>query len=126
MSAANVQLAFEMAVERNQSNAVQPVVFLSSSLPWNSQRSPQGLQVLREGILDAIEYGAQVINVAGLGCSNLAKLPYQHQRDSLDSEVFFFNFARLPTVHSPPPRSHDPMVSRAHGPAGPWSRGPAV
>ena len=65
---------FEIPTQHNQTSAVRPVVFLSSNLFWSSQRSESGIQLLREGVLDAIEYGAEVICVAGLGWSNIASL----------------------------------------------------
>ena len=79
--------AFEIPTQHNQTSAVRPVVFLSSNLFWSSQQSESGIELLREGVLDAIEYGAEVICVAGLGWSNIATLREQHQMESLDNEV---------------------------------------
>lgn len=93
-----VQPALETSAERNQNSAVKPVVFFSSNLPWSHQQTPEGIKILREWILDAIDYGAQVINVAGLGYSDIATFNgkfLDHQMKTLEHEVREFLRAEL-------------------------------
>ena len=51
----------------NLDRAVQPVVFYSLNLSSASQQRAEGNHMLRNAVTDAVDYGAQVITIAGLG-----------------------------------------------------------
>ncbi len=61
-------------VPSQKSSAAQPadeisaVVFFSLGMSWHHQQSAEGIHALKDALTDAIDYGAQVINIAGFGC----------------------------------------------------------
>lgn len=46
---------------------ISPVVFFSLGMSWHQQQSAEGIHALKDALTDAIDYGAQVINIAGFG-----------------------------------------------------------
>ena len=71
----------------------KPISFLSFDTPWASQQTEDGIQVLQDAVANAIDFGAEVIAIAGLGFTSLcnlfnrSQLPSQAQITELEDEV---------------------------------------
>jgi hypothetical protein len=68
-------------VASEKSSAAQPaseisaVVFFSLGMSWHHQQSAEGIHTLKDALTDAIDYGAQVINIAGFGSTHEPSVP---------------------------------------------------
>ncbi len=74
-----------------------PVVFFSFNLPWSCQQTAKGIFALKEAVTDAIDYGAEVINIAGLGCSSIHAMKDTNSaqaKKDLECEVTLSNSPR--------------------------------
>ena len=74
-----------------------PVVFFSFNLPWGLQQTTSGIFALKEAVTDAIDYGAEVINIAGLGCSSIHAMKDTNSaqaKEDLEREVTLSNSPR--------------------------------
>ena len=52
----------------------KPIIFLSLDTPWANQQREDGIQRLQDAVVNAIDFGAEVITIAGLGFTSLAHL----------------------------------------------------
>jgi hypothetical protein len=80
-------------VPSQKSSAAQPtseisaVVFFSLGMSWHHQQSAEGIHTLKDALTDAIDYGAQVINIAGFGC--LAS----NQKSSIPADEVIYRYS---------------------------------
>ena len=71
----------ERAVRNDYS--YKPIIFLSLDTPWANQQREDGIQRLQDAVANAIDFGAEVITIAGLGYTSLAQLFSRPQPPSL-------------------------------------------